>query len=438
MIAAALLALALPQGPPKPAISSGEAAKFRGAFAEALVDGAAAKKLVAQAKALESKNSLASLMEVLRDGPKLPAGEPKPRKIGKSRETIERFGDVLAGFTFVHQGDVYGYLVAMPEGYDPAKPAPVVLDPGHGTGAAKPLKEKAAFTPYFRNSANAAGLEHALVVRTEIVEQIGAGGLKGERPDDEIAAVFDAFFADLASRFAIDPDRIYAGGISQTGYWSWYLGRARPDRFAGIAPIAAVTWQVDKYLDCYANLPVYVVHGDKDPTCPVAQPRRTTQLLKDLGFPVTYDEVAGGEHGGPVFGRLGKALGQLAKTPRDPWPKRVRRSLLSTHAPFAWWARVTKLEKEGDGKAASAPVARLDARVEGQTIEIESSGIAELELALGAELLDLAAPVEVVWNTKPVHSGLVATSFADAVEIALAKADWRGAGPGRLVLRAPR
>lgn len=422
----------------KPALPGPEAAKFRTAFAESLADEAKATKLVAQAKALESKHSLSSLMEALRAGPKLPAGDPKPRARGMVKEKLERIGDVTVGFTFASGPDVYGYLVAVPGSYDPAKPAPVVLDPGHGTGAGKSLKEKADFTPYFRNAADAAGLGAALVVRSEIVEQIGAGGLKGERPEDQVAAVFDDLFRDLASRFAIDPDRVYVAGISQTGFWSWYLGRARPDRFAGIAPIASVTWQVDRYLDCYANLPAYVVHGENDPVCKVAMPRKTTQLLKDLGFPVTYVEIPGGEHGGPVFGRLGDALESLARTPRDPWPKRVRRALLTTRAPHAYWVRVTKLEKEGDGEAGSPPVALLDARVEGQTITIGTKGIAALELSLASELVDLSQPVVAAWNGKEVRSGPVAPSFADAVSSALAKADWRGVGPVRIALVAPR
>jgi len=71
-------------------------------------------------------------------------------------------------------------------------------------------------------------------------------------------------------------------------------------------------------------------------------------------------------------------------------------------------------------------------------VTIESRGIASLELALASELLDVGAPIEVVWNTKSVHSGVVPASFADAVEIALVKSDWRGAGPVRIALQAPR
>ena len=435
-----LLALALVlQVSAKPPIPAAESAKFRTAFAEALADPAAKRaKLVAQANALEAKYALDSLVAALRAGPKLVSGDPKPRSVGKQKEKLERIGDVTTGFLFESGKDVYGYLVSVPKSYDPAKPVPVVLDPGHGTGAGKSLSEKADSMPYFRSSADDGGLADALVVRTEIIEQIGAGGLKGERPEDEVAVVFDDFFRDLASRYAIDPDRVYAAGISQTGFWSWYLGRARPDRFAGLAPISAVTWQVDKYLDCYANLPVYVVHGENDPICNVAMPRRTTKLLKDLGFPITYVEIPGGEHGGVVFGRLSEALGSLSKTPRIAWPKHVRRALSTTKAPHAYWLEVTKLEKEGDGKAGSPPVATIDAVVEGQVVTITSKGIAAIELSLSAELLDLDQPVEVVWNGKQVHASALAPSFASAVERALAMADWRGVGPCRLALQLAR
>jgi len=37
-----------------------------------------------------------------------------------------------------------------------------------------------------------------------------------------------------------------------------------------------------------------------------------------------------------------------------------------------------------------------------------------------------------------VHSGVVESSFASAVELALEKSDPRGVGPARLVLQAPR
>jgi len=435
----ATFALALLQTASKPPVSATEVTKFRTTFAEALADPDGKRgKLITQAKTLEGKYALDGLLTALRAGPLLPKGDPKPRAVGKDKEALKSIGTVTVGFLFESGKDTYGYLVDVPRGYEPTKRVALVLDPGHGTGAGKSLIEKADFLPYFRNAANDGGLAEALVVRTEILEQIGSGGVKGGRPDDEVAAVFDDFFRDLLSRFAVDLDRIYVAGISQTGYWSWYLGRARPDRLAGIAPIAAVTFQVDKYIECYANLPMYVVHGDQDPICKVEQPRQTTRLLKDLGFPVTYVELAGGVHGGAVFGRLGEALAALSKKPRDPWPRRVRRALLTTHAPHAYWLRVTKLDKEGDGEGTSPPIARLDVAVEGQHVTVDTQGVKELEFGFARELLDLDKPIEVTWNKKKVHADLIAPSFSAAVEAALDKADWIGVGPARITLAAPR
>ncbi|MDZ4772223.1 MAG: hypothetical protein SGI72_03720 [Planctomycetota bacterium] len=70
----------------KPPIPAAEANLFRAALTEALADPESNRaKLVAQAKALEAKFALPSLMKALREGPKLAAGAPKPRTVGGSK-----------------------------------------------------------------------------------------------------------------------------------------------------------------------------------------------------------------------------------------------------------------------------------------------------------------------------------------------------------------
>jgi len=105
----------------------------------------------------------------------------------------------------------------------------------------------------------------------------------GALPEDEVAAVFEAFRRDMVTRFAIDLEQVYVAGLSQTGFWSWYLGRELADRLAGIAPMGAVTWGVDKALENLLHLPTFVIHGSEDPICPVAQPRATTRRMQELG-----------------------------------------------------------------------------------------------------------------------------------------------------------
>ncbi|MHC4670625.1 MAG: hypothetical protein ACYTFD_19780, partial [Planctomycetota bacterium] len=234
-------------------------------------------ELVTTLAEIERKATLEEIEAVVRQGPLYPSGPPPARKVKGSKEKITRVGKVFVGYSFAYDGEVYRYAVDVPSGYDASRGHAVLLDPGHGSWKNMKDRERGEGMGFFRRNADQGGGKDWLVVRTEIVEQIGAGA-RG-KPEDYGSRVFQAMFRDLATRFHIDPDRIYVGGLSQTGFWTWFLGRERPDRYAGLAPMAAVTWEVDHYLGNYLNLPVYVLHGEKDPTCDVMQPRATCPAL---------------------------------------------------------------------------------------------------------------------------------------------------------------
>jgi predicted esterase len=411
-----------------PKFPKAEATKLREALTSALAgDDKAAKLLATSARTWGAKYDYDSLLEALREGPLLPKGEPKPRGRGKNAESFEQFESVTTGFTFTAGKDSFRYAVDVPKGYDPSKPAPVLLDPGHAGGAQQDQKGKAGFLGYFRHRAEAGGLADALVVRTEIVEQIGAGGLKGERAEDEVSAVFDACFKDLASRFAVDLDRVWVSGLSQTGFWSWQLGITRPDRFAGIAPMGAVTWGTNGYLPNLASLSVWIAHGDGDTVCPVAQPRATSKQLAELGVRVLYKEIAGGKHDYGTWQHLGDGLAWLAERPRDPYPKKLAHNLQTLAQPWCYWIRVDELAKNGTGKAGQTPTATLSAEIVDQEVRIACEGVEKLTLCLSREMLDLSKPVKVVCNGATKLERVLERDFARAVELALEKCDWRGA-----------
>lgn len=417
-----------PQAKPAlPKVSKADATKLREQLAAALAgDGKALKQLETTAKALGSKHEFDSLLAALREGPALPSGAPKPRGKGKEAEKFEQFDNVLSGLSFQFGKDTFHYCVDVPKDYDPTRPAPVILDPGHGVGAKDDKRGKAGFTAFFRGRADLAGLENALVVRTELIEQIGADGVAGERPEDEIAAAFDACFRDLASRLAVDLDRVWVTGLSQTGFWSWHLGLTRPDRFAGLAPMGAVTWNTTRYLENLSNLAIYVLHGDGDTVCPVAQPRQTTKALTELGARVEYKEIAGGKHDASTWVHLDEALRWLAERPRDPYPKKLTRKLQTLQQPWCNWIRVDELKRLGPGKAGEAPTATLAARIEGQVVHIDSEGVERITLGLSRELLDLSLPVKVIWNGKQELERKLERDFQRTVALAVEKCDWRG------------
>lgn len=423
-----------------PPLPAAEASKLRDGLREAFAEpgGKSGAKLAAQAKAWSAKHDFDSLLAALRAGPDVPKGDPKPRGKGKSQEPLERFGSVWSGFTFTVGRDSFRYAVDVPRDYDAKKPSPLLIDPGHGSGAKEDAQGKAGFLAFYRGRADDAGIERCLVARTEIVEQIGTDGLRGARPDDEIAAVFDAFFRDLCSRFAVDLDRVYVAGLSQTGFWSWQLGNARADRFAGIAPMGAVSAQQASYLANFLALSVYVLHGSDDPICPIAQPRATVPLLEKLGVRVHFEEVAGGKHDASVWVKLDDGLRWLAERPRDPYPKKIAKCLQTSRSPWCYWIRVDELEREGSGEAGAPPTARIAAEIAGQEVKIESEGVEKITVGLSRELLDLAQPVTVTWNRKLVHEGALERDFARTLELALDKVDWRGTFEAAVELKAPR
>ena len=328
--------------------------------------------------------------------------------------------------------------MAVPPKVDPSRPCGVLLDPGHGTGAKLDQAGKADLLGMYVRHAKEAGLGDWLVVRTEIIEQVGAGGLAGDWPEERITPLFEACLRDLATRWPVDPDRLIVAGLSQTGFWAWELGAAHPGRWLGIAPMSAVTWQVRKRLDALRTTPVWVAHGDADRTCPVGQPRATCARLERDGATVTYVEVPGAGHEYAVWSHLPAGLKELTSRPRERHPRSISFAVQTLRQAWCHWLRLEAIDTEGTGKAGADWAAAIDAEIDGNRVTLASSGVQRVRVTLGPELVDLAQPVTVTWNGTVVHDGPVAPSFAALLANAAETADWAAACPVSLLLDAPK
>jgi len=368
---------------------------------------------------------------VVRQGPLLPRDAARARR---GEELVEAKGGV-GGYGFEVDGVRYGYAVHVPKGYDPARGSALLLDPGHGSWSDMGAKEKVEGFKYYRGLLDEGGGADWLLVRTEIVEQIGpdARGL----PEETGNRIFQAMFADLATRYHLDPDRVYVTGLSQTGFWAWELGCTRADRYAGIAPMSAVTWEVRGREANLLALPVYVLHGSQDPVCPVGQPRETCSELARIGVPVVYREVPGGKHEPAVWNNLPDGLRWMQRLPRDRYPRRISKSLQTTQDGWCYWVRIDELAKEGTGRANEPPTAGLDAEIEGQEVRLFSEGVERVTLCLASEMLDLGKPVKVTWNGKEVFQGQPVRSLEVLLTLAAAKTDWKATFEAALALKAP-
>lgn len=159
------------------------------------------------------------------------------------------------------------YLVHVPKGYDPAKPAPVLVAL-HGGGGNMRLQaddgryglisksESAGFVAVFPNGYSAwPGGRLATW---------NAGACCGSARDkgvDDVAFV-RAVVADVQRRFHVDPQRVYATGMSNGGMLAHRLACEAADVFAGIAAVAGT----DNTLACTPTraIPVLHIHARDD------------------------------------------------------------------------------------------------------------------------------------------------------------------------------
>ena len=94
----------------------------------------------------------------------------------------------------------------------------------------------------------------------------------GTPPRFDLLGVADVGFVEAAIDDAsdiacVDPDRVYATGMSNGGAMSSVLGCRAPERFAAIAPVAAIIF-VAPFCTNAPPIPIIAFMGDADPVVP--------------------------------------------------------------------------------------------------------------------------------------------------------------------------
>ncbi len=109
-------------------------------------------------------------------------------------------------------------------------------------------------------------------------------------------------FNEVTNEYSIDPTRVYLTGLSDGGIFTYILGLEQTQLFRGLAPIAgALHPAVDPMLrqGRGKDTPMLVIHGVHDFIFPVAFTRQTCNLLKSIGYQVTYEELPEWGHAYP-------------------------------------------------------------------------------------------------------------------------------------------
>lgn len=180
-------------------------------------------------------------------------------------------------FSFEFQSINRSYIVHLPAGYSASNVYPLVLN-YHG------YTSNAAQQQVYTNMDAVADSNQFIVVYPDGVNNswnVGFGvGAYGTGVDD--VGFTSALIDTLLNDYSIDPNRIYACGMSNGGYMSYRLACELENRIAAIASVTGLmTDSTAFHCSTSRNVPVMQIHGTADPIV------NYNGLLQSLGVEAT-------------------------------------------------------------------------------------------------------------------------------------------------------
>ena len=237
-----------------------------------------------------------------------------------------RRGDVRKAYRSAVDNTLQPYRLFVPQAYDRATPAPLVVAL-HGMGG----DENSLFDGY-NNGALKREAERRGFVVVAPKGRDTASMYRGSADEDVIDVI-----AEVRRDYKIDPNRIYLMGHSMGGYGTWSVAMAHPDLFAALGPISGGGDPAG--LAKIRQIPEYVVHGDDDRTVNVNESRRMVEAGKKAGIEIVYVEVPGGSHvsvAAPQFGPMLDFFARQAKQESAASPASRPASAVAGHYSGQW------------------------------------------------------------------------------------------------------
>jgi len=98
----------------------------------------------------------------------------------------------------------------------------------------------------------------------------------------------------VVDKYRVDKSRIYLAGLSRGGYGVWRLAVQYPERFAAMVAICGEA--PSEYASWIGDMPIWVFHGEDDPTISVETSDRMVAALKANGNAVKYTRYPNTQH----------------------------------------------------------------------------------------------------------------------------------------------
>lgn len=213
---------------------------------------------------------------------------------------------------------------------------------------------------------------------------------------------FDRLIEDYVALRGVSPDRVYLMGYSAGGDGVWQLAPRMADRFAAAAMMAGHPNEAQ--LDGLRNLPFAIFMGANDG----AYDRNKIAAARGARLgELRAADPQGYEHFVRIYEGLGhwmqrkdaEGVPWMAGFTRRAWPERIvwlQDDI--THERFYWLALPA---------GTAQPGARIEARIAGNHVQLESDAAKALSLRLSDELLDLDQPVTVHVGDQQLHAAIL-------------------------------
>jgi polyhydroxybutyrate depolymerase len=180
------------------------------------------------------------------------------------------------------------YRLVVPKTVDFKKPAPLVFA-FHGF-----LVDSKDAMPVYSRLNETAEKHRFILVYPNALDRSWA--LSPDKMARDLA-FFDALLKKLSTDYQIDPDRIYAAGMSNGGYFAHFVGKERSKVVAAVACHSGMLGlQAALGIRAERKFPVLIVHGDKDKIIRVGAARQNRDQYLKEGHEVKYVEVPGLPH----------------------------------------------------------------------------------------------------------------------------------------------
>lgn len=169
------------------------------------------------------------------------------------------------------------YAVSVPDGYDPAKPAPLVLV----------LHPGGQRVPYYGAEFTRRVVEPALrqLRPIMIAPDCPAAAWSDAAADKTVMTLIN----DAMRAYAIDRKRVLVVGYSMGGRGTWYMASHHQDLFTAAIPMAASTR--DLAIDQLGRQPTYIIHSRADEVVPFEPADRLARDLRKMGRDVQFEAL---------------------------------------------------------------------------------------------------------------------------------------------------